>query len=404
MFVLAVLPLVSCAAGTPPTATQLEDYADRLAKFAPRPTPNAQTAVDYRTLDAALGGIVFRAGPSLRRAVRRPRPLTGSRIVYAHTSPLRLEGNKVLFSRLSAGAKEVIHGLRRDLVALGNRVSIPTLPRDEQLAYWFNLHNIVVLSELAKQYPVLHPRRLQVPPDDRYLHEAPLVEIDGVTLSLTDIRIGIVYRHWDDPRVFYGFFHGDLASPSIRDEAWTGDTVWSKLRLNAIEFVNSLRGVRNSRDTLLVSRLYEEGRGTLFVDWPADLRAHLYAFADQETKTRLGQTLPSDVGFSKYEARIADIVGGRPHTPYSQIQPGRYGPTVTNKDGSTNDLNAPYAKLLPIDNPNYTYALEEYQEKFRQLRELGKLPANGEIEIIDLPSDDEAPSKAKDPTDPQQDD
>lgn len=322
--------------------------------------------------------------------------------MYAHTSPLRLEGNKVVFSRLSHGAKDVIHALRSDLVALGNRVSIPTLPRDEQLAYWFNLHNIIVLSELAKQYPVLHPSRLDVGTDGLTLHEAPLVEIDGVALSLKDIRIGIVYRYWDDPRVFYGFFHGDLASPSIRDEAWTAKTVWSKLRLNAIEFVNSLRGVRQSREKLLVSRLYEEARGTLFVDWPADLRAHLERFADAETKARLAQTQSLDVGYSKYEARIADIVGGRPHTPYSQIQPGRYGPTVTNKDGSTNDLNAPYAKLLPIDNPNYTYALEEYQEKFKQLRELGKLPANGEIEIIDLPRDDE--DEPADREQPQPDD
>ncbi len=396
---LPLLVVASCASVSAPTADELKDYSDRLSKFAPRPKPNSESTVDYKALDAALSRIVFRAGPSLRRVAPRPRPFTGSRIVYAHTSPLRLEGNKVIFSRLSADAKDIIHQLRSNLVGIGNHVNIPTLPRNEQLAYWFNLHNIIVLSELAKQYPVLRPRRLEIEPDDRPLHEAPVVEIAGVPLSLTDIRIGIVYRYWDDPRVFYGFFHGDLASPSIRDEAWTGDSVWAKLRLNVIEFVNSLRGARQSGNTLLVSPLYEEARGTLFVNWPTDLRTHLREFADSETQTVLAQT--TDVGYSRYEGRIADIIGGRPHTPFSQIVPGKYGPTVTDRYERTTDQFAPFGKLLPISNPNYTYALEEYQKKFHQLRQLGKLPANGEIRIIDLPRDDADENADKESADSQ---
>ncbi len=288
----------------------------RLAVFTPDPDGRRVT-VNYDPIDALLDGIVLRAGPSLRRPAAKPRAFTGTRFVHGHMSPLRLEGNKVLFSQLSDEKKATIAELTQNLVDFGNRVGIARLPKTEQLAYWFNLHNMLVLATIVNEYPLSEPRKLTVGPDGQALHDAPLAVVAGVPLSLRDIRIGIVYRNWEDPRVMYGFFHGDLASPSIRGRAWRAESLSTDLGVNAHEFINALRGVRRQGKTMLVSPLYDEGRGTLFVDWPEDLRWHLRNFSTHAVTDILDET--DAVDYSRYEARTADLVGGRPHLPYSPI-------------------------------------------------------------------------------------
>ena len=281
----------------------------RLSTFEPRPEGRTDV-IDYAGVDKVLEAIVFLSGPSLRTRARRPNPATGTRIVSGHVSPFRLEGNKVKFSRMTPAQQGAVSIVLEDLTSFGNQVAVEHLPRDAQLAYWLNLHNMLVISELMKRYPVRVPRRLEIGPEGIPFHDAPLVEIRGIALSLRDIRLGIVYRNWQDPRVLYGFFHGDLAGPSIRNHAYKPSTVWADLDKNAQKFVNALRGVhRRLRDpTARVSPIYAEARPGLFPDWPEDLLAHLNAFAGPPVASLLANAPAVAIG--PYEDRIADLVGG----------------------------------------------------------------------------------------------
>ena len=267
------------------------DRLQRLAVFEPRPEGRTER-IDYVGVDRVLKRIVLLSGPSLRKRASRPAPSLGTRIVYGHVSPFRLEGNKIIFSKMTEGQREAIFSSAEDLITFGNQLLLTGLPRSAQLAYWLNLHNMLVISELLKRYPLRVPRRLEVGPEGTPFHDAPLATIHGVPLSLRDIRVGIVYRYWSDPRVMYGFFRGDLASPSIRKQAYEPATVWKALEDNAFEFVNALRGVhRRLHDPAdRVSPIYQEAPA-VFPDWPADLVDHLKEFAGPAVASVLTQIL-----------------------------------------------------------------------------------------------------------------
>lgn len=335
---------------------------DVLKVFEPKPT-RTDVRISYEFTEAVLRAAVLRTGPSERVAYSRPRALTGSRLIRRDRSRYRLEGNKLVFSFLNDETKEAIFKCTESLIALSTRVDIQSLPRNEQLAYWFNLHNMLVIATMTRHYPVYEPRALKFGPNDTPFHEVPMVKIKGVSLSLNDIRLGIVYRYWKDPRVMYGFFRGDLASPNIRAEAWKASTMSAALNDNAREFVNALRGVRHQRrGKLLVSPVYDEARDSFFPDWPDDLRAHLLEFAGKGTKTAIARG--RGVAYSKYERRAADLIGGAPITPIA--------PTIAlvmMPDGSFGELWGPGANaaamtsLMAIMRKSVRYHLRQLQER-----------------------------------------
>ena len=347
----------------------------RFSVFRPQPD-NRPVLVNYEPLDRLLEKIVLYTGPSLRRLASRPLPDLGSHIVHGHTSRLRLEGNKVFFSKLSDDEKEKIFEIADYLRKFPKSVDIVRLPRDEQLAYWMNLHNMLVLAQIAKNYPAREPRKIKIGVNGQTLHDAPIVQIKGVPLSLRDIRTKIVFRFWQDPRVMYGFFHGDLASPNIRTQAWRASSISFDLGLNAHEFVNALRGVRRQHKTMLVSPLYEEARGTLFKNWPDDLRSHLSQFAENAVATIVYET--EDVAFSRYEARTADLVGGQIWTPMSAIGSVAFGPNGY--------INSQRNAMRPLANPAFGLALGELMKKFDEIRRQRRT-VKGRVYITDEPFD-----------------
>ena len=160
--------------------------------------------------------------------------------------------NSVAFSYLTPEIRAALTEYRQDLERIGTERDITSLPRNEQLAFWLNLHNVAVIEAIAGQYPITEVV------DETDIHDRKLVTIDGVALSPRDIREGIVYPNWRDPKVIYGFWHGTIGGPSIQRIAYTGGNVDALLSLSAEEFVNSLRGVEKAFGTMRVSPLYRE--------------------------------------------------------------------------------------------------------------------------------------------------
>lgn len=361
-------PAVATAEGTDEPQAATEDYTRTLgaagayAVFEPKVTrPNAE--IDYTVISDALELMVFNLGPSLRIRARPKLASAGTRFVRGHDSPYRLEGNKIFFDQFDEETIASLHEYVVSLESIGNSGQIPTLSRDEQLAYWFNLHNMIVIDQIAQAYPVETPSRIKIGPEKAPLHEAKLVTIQGVPLSLRDIRENIVYRYWDDPRVIYGFFHGDLGSPSIHDEAYTGAEIARQLDRSGREFVNALRGVAAGANTIFVSKHYFEARAGLFPNWPDDLKAHLREFAGDDV--RLILDTKTTVTAMQYPDTVADLVGGDPrHEILANLQGGGSVP------------------------PQMAEFVEEVRLKFRELRQRGQLGAR--VVIIDIPTEDES--------------
>jgi len=298
------------------TATAPDMTETRFEKFVPKANPTG-TQIDYTIWDEALNYFVFRMGKSIRESTPRPEPGLGTRRIYGHDSRFRMEGNRVIFSYLEDEIIASLTEYREDLERTGDIVDISTLSKNEQLAFWINLHNTAIIEQIALAYPLSQPISLKIGDSGLTLDEAPFITVAGVKMSPKDIRTKIVYPNWSNAKVIYGFFRGEIGGPSIQHEAYKARNVSELLDKTGKDFVNSLRGTQKSGSNLLVSEIYEEARPYFFPQWPTDLKAHLRSFADTDLVSMLDET--SSVRANIYEHDIADLANGERDPNYGYL-------------------------------------------------------------------------------------
>lgn len=297
-----------------PAAAQALD--PQFARFAPAAN-TSNTHLDYAVWDEALNYFVMGMGYSIREGAPRPSPGMGTRIIYGHDSRFRLEGNRVVFSFLDDKIIATLTEYREDLERIADKVDIQALSSDEQLAYWINLHNVAVIEQIALAYPVHSPSRMELGPNHLPLDEAKFITVSGVKMSPKDIRTKIVFPNWNDPKVIYGFFRGEIGGPSIQRQAFTADNVERLLAHSAIEFVNSLRGTEERGDTLFVSKIYEEAIPFFFASGDAALKSHLRTYASDDVDALIDET--SGVRTALYSEDIADLAKGEFAPSYHDV-------------------------------------------------------------------------------------
>ncbi|MEO1013845.1 MAG: DUF547 domain-containing protein [Pseudomonadota bacterium] len=303
-------------AGAPATSSPTilpSDYFETVAgpfpQFATAPAA-PKYGFGFDAIDALIRRYVLDLGPSDRVAPAAPIPRTGSRIQKGHSSDYRLEGSRVPFALFEEADVAAWASARRSLEALGNQRPLSEYRWLDQMAFWLNLHNVALIEQLAVRYPVRFPYDLKI--DGAPFYDAKIVEIHGERLSLRDIRIEIVYRHWREPASIYGFFHGVVGGPALKSGAFTAEGLAGQLADAGREFVNSLRGLRAGARSLRVSKIYAEA-APLFPQFDADLRRHLSSYADDHASELLASGQPLRV--SQYDPKIADLSGGDVSTP-----------------------------------------------------------------------------------------
>ncbi|UOR16539.1 DUF547 domain-containing protein [Qipengyuania aquimaris] len=377
------MPAVAESAGafavTQPSAASTSTPDNSIAsRFSPR-QDTVDTRIDYAAWDEALEYFVFYMGPSERRIMPKVIPQIGTRFVFGHDSGLRLEGNRIGFSFLEDEQREALTAYREELEALGSQLDIASLPRNEQLAYWLNLHNVAVIEQLALAYPLSRPSDLRIGENGATLDEAKFLNVDGVALSLKDIRTQIVYPNWRDPSVIYGFFRGEIGGPTIQKSAFNADNVSLLLQSSARDFVNSLRGVEKRGKTLHISRLYEEAMPFFFSEGDEVLRAHLSSYARDDVKADIAKT--SRIRASIYEYDISDLARGD-RAPEYQPTGIILDPIMPGVD----TMDPPYA---PIGVPYHiARVVEEKVDKLERMRRKGEL--RGTVIVIDPENPDAA--------------
>ena len=298
----ALLAFATPAAAQSASSPQVQA---QFVQFTPSANP-IKHRIDYSIWDDALKNLVISMGPSLRKTAASRDPGLGSRRIYGHRSRYRLEGSRLMFSFLKPDVISTFTEYREDLERTANNLDIQSLPRNEQLAYWLNLHNVAMVEQIALAWPVRQPRDIKiggVPVDD-----AKFITVNGVAMSPKDIRTQIVYPNWTDPRVIYGFWRGEIGSPSIQREAYNGRNLGELLDKGAREMVNSLRGTQKNGSKLMVSSLYEETAPYYFPNFSSDLRKHLLGFADVELQRIISETQETKASITEYD--IADLAGG----------------------------------------------------------------------------------------------
>ncbi len=357
-----------------PAVTALDARAsfadDGLAAFAPTATPIRQT-IDYEIWDFALKNVTVSMGPSNRQGARRTDPATGTRLASGPQSRYRLEGSMALFRFFDKAVIDSFTEYRQDLERVANTLDISSLPRNEQLAFWLNLHNVALMEQIAKEWPVREPHEIKVggvPLDD-----AKFITLRGIPASLRDIREQIVFRHWKNPKVVYGFWRGDIGGPELQRHAFTGTNVSSLLDVAAADFVNSLRGTQQSGDTLEVASLYAEVGPFYFPEFERDLRAHLAAYAEGPVAEILADT--SLISATISETDIADLHGGArpPNYLFASMGAGAMDDPII---GCSEEVGAAVCDLL-----------QAREMKLRNMQRRGQQISRVFFSNIDLPGD-----------------
>ena len=101
------------------------------------------------------------------------------------------------------------------------RFAVDSLDRREQFAFWLNLYNALVLRLVLSRYLVLSIRGIKFGfgPLAEGPFERKLVAVLGQPLSLSDIRDGILWPTFNDPRVHYGLCDAAIGSPNLQIQA-----------------------------------------------------------------------------------------------------------------------------------------------------------------------------------------
>lgn len=305
----APLPIaqVEPAVATSSPDTGGEARPNSFAIFTPSSAP-VRHKITYDIWDYALQQMVVWMGPSLRK---RPyifqQDAAQRRIRAGHNSRFRNEGSLVAFSRMGQKAISSFTEYRQELEEVADTLDVTSLPRNEQLAFWLNLHNVAMVEQIATHWPVRQPRSLLI--DGVPLNESRFITVRGVSMSLRDIHENIVYANWRDPKVIYGFWLGEIGSPSLERVAFTGGNVSSLLAVKAEEYINSLRACEKRGDTLYISTLYEDVGRFFFSDFDDDVRAHMTEFANEDVAKLIERTQQTKPSIREWD--IADMSGGR---------------------------------------------------------------------------------------------
>ena len=369
------LPLVSAiaVAAASPAFAHAEPVGTAQA---PAANTEADARIDYSYWDTALKYFVYRMGRSDRRAAPTVSARTGTRNVYGHESRFRLEGNRVAFTFLEPEQVAALTAYKQDLERIGGEVGLSTLSRNEQLAFWINLHNVAVIEQIARAYPVKLPSRMEIGAERLPLDEAKTITVGGVALSPKDIRTKIVYPNWQDPKVMYGFYRGEIGGPSIQREAFTGDNVAQLLAGSANEFVNSLRGTEQRGRVLHVSEIYAEAAPFYFPQLDRDLASHLGELASDDLKAKIAKT--SRIEASIYDPSIADLAYGEEDPELLLIGHVR----TDNPFKTTPEIVVPEGRPHPGVPRNISRLAEERNEKIARMVRRGEIV--GEVTVIDM--------------------
>ena len=161
-----------------------------------------------------------------------------------------------------------------------SHLNISDYNRNEQLAYWINLYNAIIVRTIADYYPVDTVQEVNISPGLFSVGpwEAHLINIGGTQLTLNDIQNRIIRPIWNDPRIHYVLNDGSIGAPNLSKKPLEGRTIDNQLTEAASEYINSLRGLQLIEDKIILSKIYHWYRDD-FGGTETDIIHHLLHFA-----------------------------------------------------------------------------------------------------------------------------
>ncbi|MDR3442225.1 MAG: DUF547 domain-containing protein [Legionella sp.] len=183
---------------------------------------------------------------------------------------------------------QIDFNLLKDYIRSMAQVNINNYNRNEQLAYWINIYNALMVQTVANYYPISTIQEINISPGLFSVGPwgANLITIKGTTLTLDDINNRIIRPIWNDVRTHYTLNNASIGAPNLNRKAYQGLILEEQLNNATSTYVNSLRGVSVIEGRLIISKLYdwyeEDFGGT-----KQDVIIHLLQFAQEPLLSQL---------------------------------------------------------------------------------------------------------------------
>lgn len=217
-----------------------------------------------------------------------------SKEIISHQLWQEFLSRRIVTNQENINLVDYVHITQTDLNLLQDylrdmaHVNINNYNRAEQLAYWINVYNALIVQTIAHYYPVTTIQEINISPGLFSIGPwgANLITIKETTLTLDDIKNRIIRPIWNDPRAHYALNNASIGAPNLSKKAYHGYNLEEQLNNAALTYVNSLRGASVIEGRLTISKLYdwyeEDFGGT-----KQDIITHLLQFAKEPLQSQL---------------------------------------------------------------------------------------------------------------------
>lgn len=204
----------------------------------------------------------------------------------------------ILDQYLITGHQSGIHLLDYDVVTDNDASSLEAYleylqslePRQmnsaEQKAYWINLYNAMHVNLVLQRNPDNTIREIRSGVFTAGPWEMDVLKISQQSLSLDDIKHGILRPIWNDPRIHFALNFSAIGSPSIASKIYSGEAVETQLEQAAKAFINHPRGVTVQGDQLILSSIFQ-WEDTDFAISFDQLKQYLMQYAESDLSAKI---------------------------------------------------------------------------------------------------------------------
>jgi Protein of unknown function, DUF547 len=188
----------------------------------------------HRRWQVGLGVVValLLSGPALRSGQISP---DARRKTYDELLDVNVRDGFVYYRALKAERG----GLEAYINSLGS-ASVDSESRDEQIAFWLNAYNAIVLQTVIEHYPIVQRSRDYPARSIRQIpgaFERTTHRVAGRLVTLDQIEQTIL-AGFGDPRIYLALGRGAIGGGRLRSEAYTGQRLESQLSDAASECLN----------------------------------------------------------------------------------------------------------------------------------------------------------------------
>ena len=203
----------------------------------------------------ALGSAFFLYHFRVETDVRTQQPAEGT--VFSHDLFDQVlqehvdENGRVNYTKLKANPEKLEAYL--DLLA----VAKPTKwSYNEQLTFWINAYNAIVIKGVIDHYPTTSVRRVKL---FRGFFYRLKFQVAGKTYTPNQIEHGILREEFPDPRVHFAIVCASFSCPPIGNRAFSAETIEERLETLTFNFISNPEQVRIDRTKrrLYLSKIFK---------------------------------------------------------------------------------------------------------------------------------------------------